>query len=143
MTSVGVRPTLLLRSLSPKCTGSRQPPSSLPARVQSEKASASRSSHSKPSSTQQTQMSDEKTSTSSSSASPSRSTYRQAHSFIPARLPPAPSSCPRSSYRYVRPRGLLIWNLFKKWSPVLAYGATSLGFVLAVAFWKTQVFDGE
>ncbi|KAF8558991.1 hypothetical protein OG21DRAFT_1398453, partial [Imleria badia] len=43
---------------------------------------------------------------------------------------------------YVRPRGLRIWNLFKKWSPVLAYAATSLGFVLAIAFWKTQVFDG-
>ncbi|KAF8138168.1 hypothetical protein EV363DRAFT_1110732, partial [Boletus edulis] len=43
---------------------------------------------------------------------------------------------------YVRPRGLRTWNLFKKWSPVLAYAATSLGFVLAIAFWKTQVFDG-
>ncbi|KIJ70289.1 hypothetical protein HYDPIDRAFT_53936, partial [Hydnomerulius pinastri MD-312] len=46
------------------------------------------------------------------------------------------------SSRYSRPRGLRIWNLFKQWSPVLAYGATSLGFVLAIAFWKTEVFDG-
>ncbi|KAG8218367.1 hypothetical protein J3R82DRAFT_3987 [Butyriboletus roseoflavus] len=80
---------------------------------------------------------------SNSRTSPFRSTHRPAHSFIPARLPPPSSSCPRSqSYRYVRPRGLRIWNLLKKWSPVLAYGATSLGFVLAIAFWKTQVFDG-
>ncbi|KAF8450833.1 hypothetical protein L210DRAFT_3385245 [Boletus edulis BED1] len=92
---------------------------------------------------------DEKTTTFSSGASdipsnsqtpPIRSTHRPAHSFIPARFPPP---CPRSqSYRYVRPRGLRTWNLFKKWSPVLAYAATSLGFVLAIAFWKTQVFDG-
>ncbi|KAJ8595335.1 hypothetical protein M405DRAFT_849775 [Rhizopogon salebrosus TDB-379] len=46
------------------------------------------------------------------------------------------------SQRYVRPRGLRIWNLFKHWLPILAYGATSLGFVLAIAFWKTEVFDG-
>jgi len=52
----------------------------------------------------------------------------------------APSS--RSQSRYARPRGLRIWNLFKQWSPLLAYGATSLGFVLAIAFWKTEVFDG-
>ncbi|KAF9246960.1 hypothetical protein BU15DRAFT_38729 [Melanogaster broomeanus] len=52
------------------------------------------------------------------------------------------SSGRSQSLRYVRPRGLLIWNLFKQWSPLLAYGATSLGFVLAVAFWKTEVFDG-
>ncbi|KAH0839644.1 hypothetical protein J3R83DRAFT_562 [Lanmaoa asiatica] len=100
----------------------------------------------------QAQMSDEKMTTSSSFAGdvlsdsrspPFRSTYRPAHSFIPARPPPASSSCPRSqSYRYVRPRGLRIWNLLKKWSPLLAYAATSLGFVLAIAFWKTQVFDG-
>ncbi|KAH7887926.1 hypothetical protein F5I97DRAFT_926768 [Phlebopus sp. FC_14] len=52
---------------------------------------------------------------------------------------PGPSSA-RS--RYVRPRGLLIWNLFKQWLPVLAYAATSLGFVLAIAFWKNEVLDG-
>lgn len=99
---------------------------------------------------QQAQMSDEKMSTfasdipSNSRAPPFRSTYRPADSFIPARLPPPSSSCPRSqSYRYVRPRGLRIWNLFKKWSPVLAYAATSLGFLLAIALWKTEVFDGE
>lgn len=57
---------------------------------------------------------------------------------------PMPLHCARSSHpsRYVRPRSLRVWNLFKQWSPVLAYGATSLGFLLAIAFWKTEVFDG-
>lgn len=93
-------------------------------------------------------MSDEKITPSSSSASDiplnsqSHSTQSPAHSFVPARLPPRSSSCSRS-HRYVRPRGLRIWNLFKKWSPVLAYAATSLGFLVAIAFWKNQVFDGE
>lgn len=65
--------------------------------------------------------------------------------FIPMRVSSASSSSSTSSLqsqRYVRPRGLRIWNLFKQWSPILAYGATSLGFVLAIAFWKTEVFDG-
>ncbi|KAI6134897.1 hypothetical protein EV401DRAFT_2139531 [Pisolithus croceorrhizus] len=58
---------------------------------------------------------------------------------------PVSSHCARSSHpsRYVRPRGLRIWNLFKQWSPVLAYGATSLGFFLAIAFWKSEVFGGD
>lgn len=98
---------------------------------------------------QQAQM-DEKSTTSSTSASdippnsrtsPLRSTYRPVHPFIPPR--PTPAQACQRSHRYVRPRGLRIWNLFKKWSPVLAYGATSLGFLLAIAFWKTQLFDGE
>ncbi|KAI6034297.1 hypothetical protein BKA83DRAFT_670545 [Pisolithus microcarpus] len=57
---------------------------------------------------------------------------------------PVSSHCARPSHpsRYVRPRSLRIWNLFKQWSPVLAYGATSLGFLLAIAFWKTEVFGG-
>lgn len=35
-----------------------------------------------------------------------------------------------------------MWRLVKPWLPLLAYGATSLGFLLAVALWKTQVFTG-
>lgn len=75
-------------------------------------------------------------------------TARPSHHFIPMRTSSSTSSSLSSSQslpqsqRYVRPRGLRIWNLFKQWSPVLAYGATSLGFVLAIAFWKTEVFDG-
>ncbi|KAH7919864.1 hypothetical protein BV22DRAFT_1040518 [Leucogyrophana mollusca] len=49
---------------------------------------------------------------------------------------------PHPPRRYTRPRGLRIWNLFKRWLPILLYAATSLGFVLAIAFWKEQVFDG-
>jgi len=70
--------------------------------------------------------------------SPPRSTHRPAHSFFPS----SSSSGRSQPLRYVRPRGLRIWNLFKQWLPLLAYGATSLGFVLAIAFWKTEVFDG-
>ncbi|KAF9221876.1 hypothetical protein BS17DRAFT_784104 [Gyrodon lividus] len=72
-------------------------------------------------------------------SSPPRSTYRPAHSFIPSRISSSGRSQP---LRYVRPRGLRTWNLFKQWLPVLAYGATSLGFVFAIAFWKTEVFNG-
>ncbi|KAG0705495.1 hypothetical protein DFH29DRAFT_906824 [Suillus ampliporus] len=73
---------------------------------------------------------------------------RPSHHFIPMRTSSSVSSSSTSSQtcsqsqRYVRPRGLRIWNLFKQWLPILAYGATSLGFVLAVALWKTEVFDG-
>ncbi|OJA20883.1 hypothetical protein AZE42_00887 [Rhizopogon vesiculosus] len=76
---------------------------------------------------------------------------RPTHHFIPMRASSSTSISTSStsstqslaqSQRYVRPRGLRIWNLFKQWLPILAYGATSLGFVLAIAFWKTEVFDG-
>lgn len=78
------------------------------------------------------------------------STSRPSSHFIPIRASSSTSSSSSSfsqslpqSQRYVRPRGLRIWNLFKQWLPILAYAATSLGFVLAIAFWKTEVFDGE
>jgi hypothetical protein len=81
------------------------------------------------------------------------SLHRSAHPpthLIPMRVSSSTSSSSSlssqtlpQSQRYVRPRGLRIWNLFKQWLPILAYGATSLGFVLAIAFWKTEVFDGE
>jgi hypothetical protein len=35
------------------------------------------------------------------------------------------------------------WRMLKPWLPLLAYGATSLGFLIAMAFWKTQVFTGK
>ncbi|KAG2369979.1 hypothetical protein BDR07DRAFT_1387476 [Suillus spraguei] len=76
------------------------------------------------------------------------SSPRLPHHLIPMRTSAvcssslsASQSLPQSQ-RYVRPRGLRIWNLFKQWLPILAYGATSLGFILAIAFWKTEVFDG-
>lgn len=73
---------------------------------------------------------------------PDRPAHPQPHIFIPSR-PPRLNAGSHRSARYVRPRSLRIWNLLKKWSPVLAYGATSLGFLLAITFWKTEVFDGK
>lgn len=40
------------------------------------------------------------------------------------------------------PRKIRLWSIVKPWLPVLAYVSTSLGFVIAIAFWKTQVFEG-
>lgn len=81
-------------------------------------------------------------------SSPHRSS-RPSHHFIPMRTSSSASSLSLSSsetlpqsQRYVRLRGLRIWNLFRQWLPILAYGATSLGFILAIAFWKTEVLDG-
>jgi hypothetical protein len=40
------------------------------------------------------------------------------------------------------PRKIRLWSILKPWLPVLAYLSTSLGFLVAIAFWKTQVFQG-
>jgi hypothetical protein len=40
------------------------------------------------------------------------------------------------------PRKIRLWSIVKPWLPVLAYISTSLGFVIAIAFWKTHVFEG-
>jgi hypothetical protein len=40
------------------------------------------------------------------------------------------------------PRKIRLCSIVKPWLPVLAYISTSLGFVIAIAFWKTQVFQG-
>lgn len=40
------------------------------------------------------------------------------------------------------PRKIRLWSIVKPWLPVLAYISTSLGFVIAIAFWKAQVFEG-
>ncbi|KAH9963169.1 hypothetical protein BC827DRAFT_1087732, partial [Russula dissimulans] len=40
------------------------------------------------------------------------------------------------------PRKIRLWSIVKPWLPVLAYVSTSLGFLIAIAFWKTQVFQG-
>ncbi|KAL4076030.1 hypothetical protein V8B97DRAFT_81876 [Scleroderma yunnanense] len=68
--------------------------------------------------------------------------HPQPHPHTPSRPPPIRFTTSTGRSRYVRPRSLRIWNLLKQWSPLLAYGATSLGFLLAIAFWKTEVFDG-
>ncbi|KAI0303152.1 hypothetical protein BC826DRAFT_333537 [Russula brevipes] len=40
------------------------------------------------------------------------------------------------------PRKIRLLSILKPWIPVLAYLSTSLGFLIAIAFWKTQVFQG-
>jgi hypothetical protein len=40
------------------------------------------------------------------------------------------------------PRKIRLWSILKPWLPVLAYLSTSLGFLIAIAFWKTHVFQG-
>ncbi|KAF5369884.1 hypothetical protein D9758_001214 [Tetrapyrgos nigripes] len=54
-----------------------------------------------------------------------------------------PERGPRRSHRsnsYKRPRGLRITNLLRSWAPVIAYAATSLGFLVAIAFYRTELF---
>lgn len=41
---------------------------------------------------------------------------------------------------YTRPRGLRISNLIKPWIPIILYGITTLGFLVAIALWKNEVF---
>lgn len=55
----------------------------------------------------------------------------------------SPSPLLISSQLYTRPRGLRISNLIKPWIPLILYGITSLGFLVAIAFWKNEVFQGE
>ncbi|KIM91034.1 hypothetical protein PILCRDRAFT_811550 [Piloderma croceum F 1598] len=64
-------------------------------------------------------------------------------------IPRYPSPFSRSSppllipsQLYTRPRALRISNLVKPWIPLILYGITSLGFLVAIAFWKTEVFQG-
>ena len=40
------------------------------------------------------------------------------------------------------PRKIRLCSIIKPWIPVLAYLSTSLGFLVAIAFWKAQVFQG-
>lgn len=79
----------------------------------------------------------------SSQSLPSSAAHRQ--SACPSRLHQYPRTCPnqhraRIRIAYSRPRGLRIFNLFKSWLPIISYVATSLGFVLAIALYREQVF---
>jgi hypothetical protein len=40
------------------------------------------------------------------------------------------------------PRHVRLCSLVKPWLPLLAYLSTSLGFVIAIAFWRTELFEG-
>lgn len=66
-----------------------------------------------------------------------------------SRLPYPYSSSAASTSTYSRttpacsrPRGLLIANLLKPWTPIILYAITTLGFLAAVSFWKAEVFEG-
>lgn len=52
------------------------------------------------------------------------------------------SSASSASSPYTRPRGLRIANLIKPWIPIILYVLTTLGFLVAVSFWKVEVFQG-
>lgn len=71
------------------------------------------------------------------SRQPSSSGRRQ-HQNSPLIL--ASASTQRPTTPYTRPRGLRIFNLIKPWLPIILYGLTSLGFLIAIALYKTQVF---
>ncbi|KAF7355171.1 hypothetical protein MSAN_01432800 [Mycena sanguinolenta] len=70
-----------------------------------------------------------------------------------SRLPPRRTESQRSSHSapsspahhsrspsYSRPRGLRIANLLRPWLPLIVYAISSLILVVAIAFFKTQVF---
>ncbi|KII95356.1 hypothetical protein PLICRDRAFT_34203 [Plicaturopsis crispa FD-325 SS-3] len=65
-------------------------------------------------------------------------------SGLPSPFIRAPTLGPHQFYRptqtYTRPRGLRIANLIKPWIPLIMYGMTSLAFLVAIAFWKEEVF---
>ncbi|PIL36788.1 transporter [Ganoderma sinense ZZ0214-1] len=75
--------------------------------------------------------------------------------FSPAPCPiasswasPSGSSLSASPYAssaspaYTLPRSLRIANLIKPWIPIILYVITTLGFLVAVSFWKVEVFQG-
>jgi hypothetical protein len=44
---------------------------------------------------------------------------------------------------YTRPRGLRIFNLLRPWIPIILYALTNIGFVVAIACFKNEVFTGQ
>ena len=88
---------------------------------------------------------------SSSVASPRHLTSH--YSSASSHLPPSPTLHPTPSHfalplpslhtGYLHPpRKIRLCSIIKPWLPVLVYLSTSLGFLVAIAFWKTQVFQG-
>ena len=76
--------------------------------------------------------------------------------FSPAPCPiasswasPSASSLSSSPYAssispsYTLPRSLRIANIIKPWIPIILYAITTLGFLVAVSFWKVEVFQGK
>ncbi|KAJ6629156.1 hypothetical protein B0H10DRAFT_1988143 [Mycena sp. CBHHK59/15] len=75
--------------------------------------------------------------------SPSTSRYPTSP-YRPSPPPPSPSPLPARLFAhpqtYPRPRGLRIANRLRPWLPLIMYALSSLVFVVAIAFFKTQVF---
>lgn len=63
----------------------------------------------------------------------------QHHSLKLSRQPTLLSNTSRPVPIYARPRGLTAFKV-KKWLPIILYCITSLGFLIAIALYKTQVF---
>lgn len=78
---------------------------------------------------------------------------RPARPYQPAFTSPAPlfasqaalasthHARPLSTSSYTRPRGLRILKLIKSWMPLILYALTSLGFVVAITVYKTELFE--
>ncbi|KAF7433232.1 hypothetical protein PC9H_005182 [Pleurotus ostreatus] len=68
------------------------------------------------------------------------------HQSAPLRMPyhqryPNPVlSQPSPPSFYTRPRSLRVANLIRPWLPLILYGMTSLVFVVAIAFYRTELF---
>ncbi|KAJ7638649.1 hypothetical protein FB45DRAFT_407707 [Roridomyces roridus] len=78
---------------------------------------------------------------SSSSTTPSSSSSTIRPPTPTVRPTPPASPVARRSAAHDIPRGLRIASRLRPWIPLLVYGASSLGFGLAILFWKTQVFN--
>lgn len=69
-----------------------------------------------------------------------------AKKYSPFLRQPSPLLSPNRAHTqissiYIRPRGLRIWNLIRPWIPLLLYAWTSLAFVVAIAFYRDEVFS--
>jgi len=69
------------------------------------------------------------------------SPHSASHLHFPPRRtagpPPSPSQCRE------RPQGFRIPDRLKPWLGIASWAATSIGFLLAIAFWKKEVFTGK
>ncbi|KAI9466766.1 hypothetical protein BJY52DRAFT_18689 [Lactarius psammicola] len=118
------------------------------ARVSPSKTEASAS----PASAPESLFARQHTSRPSSAASFRHLTSHQNNSSPDLPLSPIPNNTASSQFAlplpslhsdYIHPpRKIRLWSIIKPWIPVLAYLSTSLGFLVALAFWKAQVFQG-
>ncbi|KAJ3853009.1 hypothetical protein EV368DRAFT_39798 [Lentinula lateritia] len=82
-----------------------------------------------------------RSSSSGPSVRPQHQSFSTHISTQPAILPIQRLPC--QSQSYIRPRGLRITNLIRPWLPIILYALTSLIFLIAIAFYKAEVFSGK